>query len=189
MGIIVILNGWYWIRFQLLIPWGNKPLLTILLGPIWRHQAKMVYEGNFPNHMFKFSVLTIIRSLFISMQHWILKWVKHCFLCCLHCSQQLSEVWHSSPTKVSISTWVQHYIEEQHSNSSKTTLVFYLYSTHWGWDKLATILPVKFSYSFSWVQITAFWFQFHWSLFLIAKVTCNYLHWWWPNSLGIEELI
>ena len=43
--------------------------------------------------------------------------------------------------------------------------------THWGQDKMTTILN-----AFSWMQMCEFRFRFHWSLFLRVQLT-TFLHW------------
>ena len=81
---------------------------------------------------------------------------------------------------------------------------------HWGRDKMATIFQTKFSSTFSWMKIYEFRLKFHWSLFLMVKLTifqhwfrywldagqatCYCLSQWWLvywhtyASLGLNEL-
>ena len=82
--------------------------------------------------------------------------------------------------------------------------------THWGQDKIDTILQMLFSSTFSWMKMSELWLKFHWSLFLrvqitifqhwfrkwlgAIQVTSHYLNQWWLvyqwiyTSLGLNEL-
>ena len=48
--------------------------------------------------------------------------------------------------------------------------------THWGWDKMATILHTTFSNGCLWMKIVDFLLKFHWSLFLRVQLTI-FQHW------------
>ena len=50
--------------------------------------------------------------------------------------------------------------------------------THWGWDEIAAISQIIFSYAFSWIELKPynFRFRFHWSLFLRFQLTI-FQHW------------
>ena len=43
--------------------------------------------------------------------------------------------------------------------------------TYWGLNKMVNILETTFSNVFSWMKIIAFWFKFHWSLFIRVQLT------------------
>ena len=58
-------------------------------------------------------------------------------------------------------------------------------STHWGWDKMATISQTTFSNTFSWMKIYKFRFEFHWHLFLIIQLTISQL--WFRSWFGAEQ--
>ena len=45
------------------------------------------------------------------------------------------------------------------------------YSTPWGQDKMATIFQTTFWNAFSWMKMYQFQLKFHWSLFLIVRLT------------------
>ena len=45
--------------------------------------------------------------------------------------------------------------------------------THLSLDKMAAISQTPFSHVFSWMKSLAFWFKFHWSLFLRVKLTIS----------------
>ena len=55
--------------------------------------------------------------------------------------------------------------------------------THWGWDKMATVLRTTFSNVFYWMKIYEFHLRFHWSLFLMVYSTI-FQHWfrYWLNA-------
>ena len=55
--------------------------------------------------------------------------------------------------------------------------------THWGWDKMGTILQTTFTNVFSWMKIDLFWFKFHWKLSVRVKIAISQ-HWfrWWPGT-------
>ena len=83
--------------------------------------------------------------------------------------------------------------------------------THWGRDKMASVLQTTLSNTFSWMRLLQLRLRFHWSLFprvqstifqhwfrwlLCAdQVTNHYLNQWWFDyrciylSLGLNELI
>ena len=44
-------------------------------------------------------------------------------------------------------------------------------STHWGWDKMATIFQTTFSNTFSLMKIVVFWWKFNWNLFPRVQLT------------------
>ena len=46
--------------------------------------------------------------------------------------------------------------------------------THWGWDKMATILQTTFWNAFSWITSMEFCFEFHKSSFLWAQLTISH---------------
>ena len=82
--------------------------------------------------------------------------------------------------------------------------------THWGQDKMAAIFQTTVSNPFSWMKMHEFWLKFHWSLFLMVRLTIfqhwfrkwlgadqatsHYLNQWWLDyrriyaSLGPNEL-
>ena len=46
---------------------------------------------------------------------------------------------------------------------------------HWGWDKMAAILEMTFSYEFSSMKIFIIWSKFHWTLFTRVQLSiCQY---------------
>ena len=49
------------------------------------------------------------------------------------------------------------------------TVPLYWTLTHWGRDKMATILQTTFSKGVLWMEMLAFRLQFHESLFLVSK--------------------
>ena len=58
--------------------------------------------------------------------------------------------------------------------------------THKRWNKMAAILHANFSYGFSWMNITAFWFEFlDWFMLwvVVEQVPSHYLYQWWPSSM------
>ena len=71
--------------------------------------------------------------------------------------------------------------------------------THLSMNTMAAILQMTFSNACLWMKSCAFWFEFHWSLFLSTKLTVNqcWFRWWlgakqvtshylkqcWPSSL------
>ena len=48
--------------------------------------------------------------------------------------------------------------------------------THWGRDKMATILQTTFSKTFSWMKMYECWCRFNWSLFLRFQLAI-FQHW------------
>ena len=83
--------------------------------------------------------------------------------------------------------------------------------THWGQDKMATVLQMMFSNAFSWMKACDFHLKFHWSLFLrfqlkicqhwfrywlgADQATSHYLNQWWLvywriyAPLGLNQLM
>ena len=53
--------------------------------------------------------------------------------------------------------------------------------THWGRDKICTILQTTFSSAFSSIKIFIFWLKFHLNMFPRAQSTSHYLNQWWPS--------
>ena len=55
--------------------------------------------------------------------------------------------------------------------------------THWSWDKMADIFQTTFSNAFSLLRMYQFCLRFHWSLFLMFKLTI-FQHWfrWWLGA-------
>ena len=58
--------------------------------------------------------------------------------------------------------------------------------THWGWDKMASILQTTFSNAFSWMKMYKFRLKFHWHLFL--GVQLNILQHWFRQWLGTVQV-
>ena len=50
------------------------------------------------------------------------------------------------------------------------------HSTHWGWDKMASIFQTALSIAFSWMKMFKFRLRFHWSLFPRVQLTI-FQHW------------
>ena len=61
--------------------------------------------------------------------------------------------------------------------------------THWRWDKMAAVFQTTFSNEFSRMKMFEFWSKFHWSLFLINKITAlvQIMAWRRPGDKPLSE--
>ena len=57
--------------------------------------------------------------------------------------------------------------------------------THWGWDKMTTILQMTFWNAFSWIKIVLFCVKFQLNLF--PRVQLTTIQHWFGKGLGAEE--
>ena len=76
----------------------------------------------------------------------------------------------------------------QHPTTMKHNKVWAMCSTHWGWEKRATIFQTTFSNAFFSMKMFEFRLKFHWTWFLSVQLTISHHRFrWWLGAVEVTS--